>query len=209
MFSITPASPFVDDVATLDASTANTWRTNISRAVDGTGGSAGTPYDPATSIEIAGSGVEMSGPFVLTTGGDMTVETGVTITLDSGSTVARSGAENLSGTGATTAWRMTNATDADETHDVASDFVRVPATLSTLRVYTLRHSTSPTPTTGNVIRFWRMGSAYSNNARIRREDGTVLATFGSTSNSGCTVAWNGSAWYVVESSGDATVADVA
>jgi len=196
-FVETPATSLADNQNTISAATANIWKRDIARAIDGTGGSDGVPYTPSTTIAVQGQGLE----FV--------VKSGKTITLDSGSTVARSGKETLTGSGATTAWRRTNATNADETHDVSSDFVRIPATLSTLRLYTLRSSTSPIPNDGNVIRFWRMGSSYSNNARIRREDGTILATLGNSGNSSCAAMWDGSAWYIVESGGDIIVANVA
>lgn len=61
MFSLTPALPFVDDVTKPDASTLNTWRTNLAGALDGVGGSAGVPYTPATAIEIGGSSVKLVG----------------------------------------------------------------------------------------------------------------------------------------------------
>jgi hypothetical protein len=131
-------SVFTDDLSTISAAFLNDYvRTQIPKALDGVGGSNSTPSTPATPIEIGGSGVEMSGPFVLTSGGDMDVETGVTaqfqsgstLDIDDGATVARQGREILTGAGATTAWRMSNGTDADGTYDVSTDVVRIPASL--------------------------------------------------------------------------------
>lgn len=55
----TPA--FTDNVSTIPAAALNQWRVDIGRAMDGTGGSAGTPYAPATQILIAGSGLKIQG----------------------------------------------------------------------------------------------------------------------------------------------------
>lgn len=56
-FSLTPASAFVDAVTKLTAATLNYWRTAISQAIDGTGGSGGVPYTPVTAIEVEGAGL--------------------------------------------------------------------------------------------------------------------------------------------------------
>lgn len=52
-FPLTPASPFVDDVSTLDAATANAWRTYISRALDGANGGS---YTLGANIVLTGNG---------------------------------------------------------------------------------------------------------------------------------------------------------
>lgn len=57
MFSLTPASPFVDDLSVLPAATANVWRTAMASAVDGVGGGA---YTPTAKIQIGGLGVELT-----------------------------------------------------------------------------------------------------------------------------------------------------
>lgn len=182
---LVPSTAAVDDVSTISAATVNSWRANMAKAGDFVGGSAGTPYTPATQLLIGGSGIEMSGPFVLAAGGDMDVESTVTVqfqsgsTLDinSGATVARQGAEVLSGVGATTAWRTFDGADADGTYDVTYDEVRAPEVLAVaLRTYTLRHSTSPVPPVGARIRFSRNGPSMSGTLRIEREGGVILAS---------------------------------
>lgn len=184
----TYSTPFTDDVSTVSADFLNNYvRTQIPKALDGVGGSVGVASTPVTSIDVGGAGIEMSGPLVLVAGGDMDVETGVTVQLKSGSTldidsgasVTRQGSEVLSGVGATTAWRTVDGADADTTYDVTYDEVRVPEVITSgggLVLYTLRHSTSPTPTVGNRIRFSRNGAATSGSARILREGAVLLAT---------------------------------
>ena len=214
---LVPSTAAVDDVSTISAATVNSWRANMAKCLDGTGGSVGTPSTPATQILIGGSGIEMSGPFVLAAGGDMDVESGVTVQfqsgstldIDAGATVARQGAEVLSGSGATTAWRYSNGTDADGTYDVATDIVNVPAIVSTLRLYTLRSTTSPIPATGQIIRFRRNGTSFSNSVRIVREGPTIAATLGSGGFSAVGVVWDGTAWQVFEASGDVIVTNIA
>ncbi len=216
---LVPSQPFVDDVSTITADTANTWRANMAKAGDFVAGSVGTAYTPATSIDVGGAGIEMSGPLVLVAGGDMDVETGVavqfksnsTLDIDSGATVTRQGAEVISGAEATTAWRTADGADADGTYDVTYDEIRVPEVLSTLRLYTLRHSTSPVPPVGARIRFSRNGPALSNSVRIRREDGTLLATFSSSGFCSAVVCYMTAPtdatarWRVVDAGGDAQV----
>ncbi len=219
MIALYPTLPFVDDVDTISADVLNTWRTNMAKAGDFVAGSVGVAYTPATSIDIGGAGIEMSGPLVLVAGGDMDVETGVTVQfksgstldIDSGATVARQGAEVLSGVGATTAWRTVDGADADGTYDVTYDEVRVPEVLSTLRLYTLRHSTSPVPPVGARIRFSRNGPSMAESVRIRREDTTLLATLPAAGFSAVVVCYMTAPtdatarWRVVDSSGAATV----
>lgn len=62
MFTETPATAFADNVDKIPAATANAWKRDIARAIDGTGGSAGTPYAPTTAIEIDGSGLKLHDP---------------------------------------------------------------------------------------------------------------------------------------------------
>lgn len=55
-----PSVPATDDLSTISASTVNSWRANMAKAIDGVGGSAGVPYSPATQIDIGGSGLKLS-----------------------------------------------------------------------------------------------------------------------------------------------------
>lgn len=57
-FALVPALPFTDFVSGLSASTLNTWRTNISQAIDGAGGGTYTPVAP---IIITGAGLQVTG----------------------------------------------------------------------------------------------------------------------------------------------------
>lgn len=214
---------FTDDVSTVTADFLNNYvRTQIPKALDGVGGSNGTISTPSTKIEIGGSGIEMSGPLVLVAGGDMDVETGTTVQfksgstldIDEGATVTRQGAEVLSGVGATTAWRTADGADADGTYDVTYDEIRAPEVLSALRLYTLRHSTSPVPPVGARIRFSRNGPAMVESLRIRREDATILATLPASGFSAVVVCYMTAPtdatarWRVVDSAGNAQVAAV-
>ena len=58
---LVPATPAVDDASTISASTINSWRANMAKAVDGVGGSQGVASTPATEINIAGEGLKISG----------------------------------------------------------------------------------------------------------------------------------------------------
>lgn len=58
---LVPATPAVDDVSTISASTVNSWRANMAKALDGVGGSQGVASTPATVIDIAGAGLKISG----------------------------------------------------------------------------------------------------------------------------------------------------
>lgn len=59
-FVETPAPPLSDNQSTITAATANVWKRDIARAIDGTGGSDGVPYTNSTKIEIHG-GLELGG----------------------------------------------------------------------------------------------------------------------------------------------------
>jgi hypothetical protein len=58
---LVPAVPFVDDTSTISATTANTWRANMAKALDRVGGSGGVAETPSTVIDIAGAGLKISG----------------------------------------------------------------------------------------------------------------------------------------------------
>lgn len=58
---LVPATVATDDLSTIGASTVNSWRANMAKAIDGVGGSAGVPSTPATKIEIDGAGLELGG----------------------------------------------------------------------------------------------------------------------------------------------------
>jgi hypothetical protein len=161
---------FTDNVSDISADFLNSYvRTQIPKAIDGVGG--GT-YTPAAAVVINGAGLSA------------TVASGNTLTLSSGSTYTRSTAETLSGAGATTAWRTSLVTDSTPaTYDVTYDEFRVPENITAgggLIEATLRHSTSPTATAGNRIRFSRNGAAFAGSIRFRREDTTLLATMTSS-----------------------------
>lgn len=57
---LVPATVATDDLSTISASTVNSWRANMAKAIDGVGGSAGVPSTPATQIDIGGSGLKLS-----------------------------------------------------------------------------------------------------------------------------------------------------
>lgn len=217
---LVPSQPFVDDVSTITADTANTWRANMAKAGDFVAGSVGTAYTPATSIDVGGAGIEMSGPLVLVAGGDMDVETGVTVQfksgstldIDSGATVTRQGAEVISGAEATTAWRTADGADAHTTYDVSVDEVKVPAVLSVSpTLYTLRSASAPVPVVGNRIRFSRNGSAMSGSLRIQRDPSGTIADLPSSGFSFVEFCYMTSPddatarWRVVAAGGDAQV----
>lgn len=64
-FALTPVQPIVDSVTQVTASIFNYWRTAIAQAIDGAGGSAGTPYTPSTQIGIGGAGLRLYGATAL------------------------------------------------------------------------------------------------------------------------------------------------
>lgn len=204
MFSPTPATPFVDDLTTITAATANAWRRDIARAIDGT---AGGTYTPSVAVTIAGAGLSAI------------VASGSTFDLQAGATYTRRTAETLVGASATTAWRTSTTADATPaTYDVTYDEYRVPESITAgggLAVYTLRHSTAPIPAAGNRIRFSRNGAAFAGIARFVREDGTILASMAGTGPSFtefCYMATVGDAtarWRAVAWGGDVTIGTVA
>lgn len=217
----TYSTPFTDDASTVTADFLNGYvRTQIPKALDGVGGSNGTVSTPSTAILLGGAGLEMRGPFVLGTGSSGTVQSGITWALASGSTFTnaatqtRTGPEVLSGVGATTAWRTVDGADADGTYDVTYDEIRVPEVLSALRLYTLRHSTSPVPPVGARIRFSRNGPSMAESVRIRREDTTLLATLPASGFSSVVVCYMTAPtdatarWRVVDAGGNTQVAAV-
>ena len=59
--SLVPSLPFTDNVSVLTASTANSWRANMAKALDRVGGSGGVAETPSTVIDIAGAGLKISG----------------------------------------------------------------------------------------------------------------------------------------------------
>lgn len=166
----TYATAFTDNTSTISADFLNSYvRTQIPKAIDGVGGGS---YSPAVAVTIGGAGLSAI------------VASGSTFDLQAGATYTRRTAESLVGVGATTAWRTSTTADATPaTYDVTYDEYRVPENITAgggLLEYTLRHSTAPTATAGNRIRFSRNGAAFAGSARFRREDATLLATMTSS-----------------------------
>jgi hypothetical protein len=127
-------------------------------------------------------------------------ECNLTSTATFGATITRTGKETLSGASARTVKRLTTANDADQTVDVSKDVWQIPATLTGSRTYTLRHSTSPVPSAGEELHFFRTAptGTSANAAYIKREDGTTLFIFANSYHGFCKVVFDGSAWQILE-----------
>lgn len=210
---------FTDNVSTISADFLNNYvRTQIPKAIDGVGGSNGSPYTPSTVIDIQGQGIQFvvknTYTAVFESGATLDLKSGAVADLESGSTFTnastqtRSGSETLSGVGATTAWRTGSTADSDATYDVTYDELRVPDALGANRVYTLRSSTSPTPSTGNRIRFSRTGSLLTSKATFKREDATTLASIDAGLPGWVEFCYISAAWHAVAWGGNVTISAV-
>lgn len=98
-FALYPTT-FVDDTTVIPADFLNNYvRVPISRAIDGTGGSAGTPYTPSTPILFGGDAVRFNSGATLTilSGGTLSIPSGGILSAASGSLVTLGGTNTVSG----------------------------------------------------------------------------------------------------------------
>lgn len=175
----------------------------------------------------AGSSLDLAGVTTLKTGGSLAVETGVTISsvagalwqlggasvtatgtwtftagtiagsLTQSAAVTRTGSEVLSGSGATTRYRVYSAPDANTTLSTAYDYIRLPAALTTSpTVYKLEDTVAPDD--GLVITISRVTTDIKE-AQIRRETtNDLIATFPGSNPAWVKVISIGGIWHPVE-----------
>jgi hypothetical protein len=113
--------------------------------------------------------------------------------------VTRKGGEIRDGASARTMHRpVVDLTDANADVTIAADRYNVPLTITANRVLTARHTASPAPRDGERIKFTRGGTtapSATHTVKLKREDGTVLFTWGSLRCGSCVIEWNDDAGY--------------
>lgn len=135
-------------------------------------------------LNVAGKlNIGGTGAIELANGSGATFDSGATLVMAAGSVTSdasartRSGKETLSGAGARTAHRRSGAGFGAQTVDVSADIWLIPPTPGVDGIYTLRSTSAPIPTQGEVITCVRHGASDAHTALFRREDGTTLLAF--------------------------------
>jgi hypothetical protein len=141
-----------------------------------------------TALEINTAGANIASAFD-TTGAN----TVVGATTFSG-TQSVTGLVTYSGTNGRQLIRIDSSTlgDANATVDVSKDLWACDVAVLSLRTWTLRHSTAPTPSAGDTIMITKVGGGGSS-VDVKREDATIVASFGTGAGS-LTVVYRGGAW---------------
>lgn len=186
-FSRAKPTGWTDNVDTITATQINQIDLNQSRAIDGT---AGGTYTPSGAVTLGGSaGVFIGAANTLTVAGTLNVTGQENV----------SGQLTLSGNDAGIGLRILTANDADQNIQGATrDVVKIPATLTANRAYTIL-ATSPLPKTGHILRVVRAdldmaNTAPSNHTCTINFGGAAPIVFRGEKWAFVHFTWTGSAW---------------
>jgi hypothetical protein len=179
--------------STITASETNAAGVSISRAVDGTNG--GT-YSPGAAIIVNGAnGVQLGSPLNYASGSSIT------------GTGTRTGSMTLSGSGATTRWRINVQTDPPSLLVGVEYDIYTYAAPGAQRDVEIKTTTSPVPTAGQVIWFRRSSSGA--NAIILHREGAAgaIVTLPASTASSALLVFNGTVWIGLSTDGGTKGAD--
>lgn len=193
----------VDVGSTITVNGSSTWTLNGQIASSG----SGTTYGATTTVTSSTLTFVAGSIFALSSGSFLSAAPGATIThsgattYSATATLSQGCAETVSGSGATTAWRIGTAPTSSTSFDCSHD-IYAGASPGSSVVHTLLDATATVPPKpGSIVRFViAAGGAHA--VTWQREDGSVVAFVNSTSLNGARASfiyrdggWHTRTWF--------------